>query len=299
MRKWNRRLRRRKGTAEEGPTGPDFEWVEGEKSIEPSLEVISSTLRRRSTESIRSRTADSVRTSSPSEAPVPVVEEAPADQARTPVPEQPTTVSYFPPAYRPASVRSYRMSDPAASAGLSRPTASTSMNEDVCSLSRSPMEKTHTSGYYPAPATEDSEAAMAVVARIDGKARMLVPDEGEDKEVLRTRHIATDDKTVLEQLRLGASAPPALSLEGTLAEDSPSAPDVEVDEHGFRTSHGRPPRPGRPDVNLAIRSNRGWSSCFTSTSSSTSCALLDCSRPRLDIRRAAPSAIGAACVESP
>jgi hypothetical protein len=54
------------------------------------------------------------------------------------------------------------------------------------------------------------------------------PDEEEEQ---RVRHIATDDKLVLERMRLGGSAPSAPpDLD---QQDGPSAPIVEVDEQGF------------------------------------------------------------------
>jgi hypothetical protein len=103
------------------------------------------------------------------------------------------------------------------------------------------VEKTRVAGYYPAPATEGLELAQAVASRSDGKQRM--PIEEEENTM---RHVATDDKRVLEQLRMGASAPGGISeagsgeeadLGGLQSGPGPSAPRVEVDELGFER-HG-------------------------------------------------------------
>jgi hypothetical protein len=146
---------------------------------------------------------------------------------------QPPTATYFPPAYRPASVRSLQVhtsgpSVPIRSASASSPSSDT---RNVSRSSATGVEKTTAPGYYPAPATHDSELALAVASRSDGKQRMDAPPPSEEEEEdRRVRHIATDDKGVLERMRLGGSAPPAA---GHGAEDGPSAPIVEVDEQGF------------------------------------------------------------------
>lgn len=150
---------------------------------------------------------------------------------------------YFPPAYRPASVRSYQIND----SGPSRPPLDTVPSNRPSTPPPSGEDKTRAPGYYPAPTTEASENALAVASRSDGKARMHVPEweevnrdrsaEGEEGEP-GMRHVATDDKRVLERLRLGGSAPPA-SIPGPSVEEGgeggegPSAPGVEVDEDGF------------------------------------------------------------------
>ena len=115
---------------------------------------------------------------------------------------------FLPPEYRPASVHSQR-------AGGSR-------QREAEETGSSTMDKTRAPGYYPAPATRDGEEAMEVVSRAEGKRPLPPPQE-------EVRHIATDDKRVLEQMRLGASAPPASDE----AEAGPSAPHVEVDQDGF------------------------------------------------------------------
>jgi hypothetical protein len=140
---------------------------------------------------------------------------------------QPSTATYFPPAYRPASVRSLQLhrqsgpstSGPVVSAGSQH---STPQSPPV-------VEKTTAPGYYPAPATEDSEVALAVASRSDGKQRMDAPPPQDEEEETRVRHIATDDKLVLERMRLGGSAPPQHGGQ----DDGPSAPTVEVDDQGF------------------------------------------------------------------
>ncbi|WWD16714.1 hypothetical protein CI109_101145 [Kwoniella shandongensis] len=161
------------------------------------------------------------------------------------------STSYFPPAYRPASVRSLAGGQSpnaaASSAGPSRPAihmASVGDNNEEPDHILSGAEKTQAPGYYPAPATEDGEIALAIASRRDGKARVVDPpeDDGEeDREArARTAHVATDDKRILEQLRLGASAPPATRTdEGDRPDGAElghaSAPVVQVDEQGFET----------------------------------------------------------------
>ncbi|WVQ73844.1 hypothetical protein IAR50_003425 [Cryptococcus sp. DSM 104548] len=155
----------------------------------------------------------------------------PADTSpEAPVITPTSPTPYFPPAYRPASVRS----NPAASAsaGPSQPSSTQAPEEPRPAH----VEKTQAPGYYPAPATEDAERALAVASRSDGKARVVEVDEevpevsGEDREDSSRAHVATDDKRVLERLRLGASEPPASQ---ETEERGPSAPEVVLDEQGF------------------------------------------------------------------
>ncbi|WWC60086.1 uncharacterized protein I303_102650 [Kwoniella dejecticola CBS 10117] len=183
-------------------------------------------------------------------------ETAPADAA-------PTGVPHFPPAYRPASVRSLPRHTPASSssAGPSHPQPAEGSHPTVVSGA----EKTQAPGYYPAPATEDGEIALAVASRSEGKSRMVEPpahapeEEAEESDESHTiRHIATDDKRVLERLRLGASAPPvqATSPEDASAQqgqDGPSAPGVRLDDDGFEQLdethlHVPIPEPAMDDV---------------------------------------------------
>ncbi|WVQ79066.1 hypothetical protein IAT38_001160 [Cryptococcus sp. DSM 104549] len=181
-----------------------------------------------------------------------------AESSTPTIPTAPTP--YFPPAYRPASVRSIPTGAGSSSAGPSRLPASTFAPEpdadehDDPSVSAhssrgassstgrptamSSTEKTSAPGYYPAPATEDGELALAVASRSDGKSRMVDPppvSDDEEAERERIRHIATDDKRVLERLRMGGSAPPEAGggAGGEEAPASASAPEVAVDEHGF------------------------------------------------------------------
>ena len=167
---------------------------------------------------------------------------------------QPPTATYFPPAYRPASVRSLQTrpqtrpgssTSPYEASGSScgshaneHPTSSQHDNSPTI------VEKTNAPGYYPAPANEEAEVALAVASRSDGKQRMEVPTSEEEEEETRVRHIATDDKQVLERMRMGGSAPPQRLISGATAIDElgdagegegqgPSAPGVEVDAEGF------------------------------------------------------------------
>lgn len=167
---------------------------------------------------------------------------APAETANSgpPAPAQPGAPS-FPPAYRPASVRSVRLGTAAASSSSRPAQAVTEPDHELDPPVLDAQEKVRAPGYYPAPATEESEAAIAVASRRDGKRRMPDPEEVADgDQQARTRHIATDDKRVLEQMRMGASEPPAappllaapVTIDGQ-GESGPSAPIVEVDEAGF------------------------------------------------------------------
>ncbi|WWC87667.1 uncharacterized protein L201_002558 [Kwoniella dendrophila CBS 6074] len=157
-----------------------------------------------------------------------------------------TRIPHFPPAYRPASVRSLprQVGSSSSSSGPSQDNITSTSSDDPPVLSGT--EKTQAPGYYPAPATEDGEIALAVVSRSEGKSRLIEPpsttseDEEEQREEERIRHIATDDKRVLERLRLGASAPPVTRSEqpqpGERDSDigeGPSAPTVQVDHEGF------------------------------------------------------------------
>jgi hypothetical protein len=157
---------------------------------------------------------------------------------------QPPTATYFPPAYRPASVRSLQVG-PSVPSGSSGSNASpghghgdtlTMAEGETRSRGQSrAVEKTTAPGYYPAPATEDSEVALAVASRSDGKQRMdVAPPDEEEEERDRIRHIATDDKGVLERMRLGGSAPQQ-SATPSAPGVGPSAPIVEVDEEGFES----------------------------------------------------------------
>lgn len=142
-----------------------------------------------------------------------------------------TSTTYFPPAYRPASVRS--MQGASSSTIPAVPSSSSNRPNLSDEPAHSAVEKTHAPGYYPAPATAEGEVALAVASRSEGKGRMPIPSESEPDESRNsgehTGHVATDDKRVLERMRMAASAPPGQSGE----EDGPSAPHVEVDESGF------------------------------------------------------------------
>lgn len=200
--------------------------------VEPAeVAVPTNGMRRRSTESVRSiRSRESLRGSM--EETVRSTATSPREQSsgeeHAPVVSVSTT--YFPPAYRPASVRRYPSEHSASGSSTSLPEGS----RDERRSDATGAEKTRAPGYYPAPTTVESEVALAVASRSDGKQRMRVPDIPIEEEADRSRmgHVATDDKRVLEQLRLGASAPP-VQLDSLGDTDGPSAPDVHVDEQGF------------------------------------------------------------------
>lgn len=158
------------------------------------------------------------------------------------------TTAYFPPAYRPASVRSLRITPSTGSSSHS------SLTHDAPPPTAT--EKTSAPGYYPAPTTVDTEEAIAVVSRSQGKSRAIV-DEEEEARAERMRHVATDDKRVLEQLRLGASAPSAPSPSGMYADEGdagPSAPHFDVDEQGFERLALEEAGPSAPPEPIATAS---------------------------------------------
>ena len=245
VKKWTHGLRRRKNNKER-ETEPEatVEVIEEKPEEEvdvptPSTRSISSVMAGDSSDQTDPTTESSRPTdSSPDESSVENGAEAS------------TAAPYLPPEYRPASVRSYRMTD----AG---PSTRREESPEVAA-STSGTDKTRAPGYYPAPATEDMEEAVAVVSRAEGK-RPLPPTEDEE----RVRHIATDDKRLLEQMRLGASAPPQLDRDD--GEAGPSAPHVEVDQDGFECAaevldepspapplHPDLPAPPRPPVQRSI-----------------------------------------------
>jgi hypothetical protein len=221
-------LRRRKGKGQEGE--PQIEVIEEEKPVEEA--TAPHTLHRTSSGSSTDRGSNSStepRGSSPEQmasAEESTSQSTESGEAQPPsvVPVEPVSAPYFPPAYRPASVRSLAMD--AGTSGPSRPPLAETTNVPIVN------EKTRAPGYYPAPTNEESEIALAVVSRSEGKARMPVDIEDEERAD-RMRHVATDDKLVLEQLRLGASAPLSPPVEQTDGPSIPSAPQIEVDEAGF------------------------------------------------------------------
>ncbi|ORY25851.1 hypothetical protein BCR39DRAFT_278855 [Naematelia encephala] len=232
VKRWNAGLRRRRkpkgGDGDEDGDSPQLTIEVIESKTDEIIEVPTTELRRQSTESVRSTpSAESARPSSErSSDSTPTSHHRDSDEAEPPRPNGP----YFPPAYRPASVRSLRVP--------SAPSPSASSHDNDADTSSAPSanitEKTTAPGYYPAPATEESELALAVASRSDGKQRMPASELENDQETaVHMRHIATDDKLVLEQMRLGASEPPRVSPTDESGESGPSAPHVEVDEQGF------------------------------------------------------------------
>lgn len=253
IRKWNQGLRQRKGKGREADQDVDegIEVVGEEKPVEPgstspnlgrtSTRSSQSPSVRGSTSSDEQRQTSPEQTSStedtsqsqspdipprPGSAPPP---EAQAEQAEA------GSAPYFPPAYRPASVRSFVLDRAGADAGPSRPPRIE--GEEDHPSAPTATEKVRAPGYYPAPVNEESEIALAVASRSDGKARMPVDFE-EEERAEHIRHIATDDKRILEQMRLGSSAPLAPPIDSAAngadgASAPPSAPHIEVDEAGF------------------------------------------------------------------
>lgn len=226
---WNARLgtiRRRKGKKEE--KDDEVMSVEEVKGMEEDIVERESVEQPEVTLSPHLVSTPSLApTQTPPEQPAPVETSAPASDTAFPI--SPTT--YFPPAYRPASIHSM----PTSTAGPSRPSASVHspyLPSEGPTGSSMPEEKTQAPGYYPAPATEDGEIALAVASRSDGKARLVEPPavSQEEDSHLRMGHIATDDKRVLEILRMGGSAPPPVQTE---VEEGPTAPVVDVDDAGF------------------------------------------------------------------
>ncbi|KAK8861380.1 hypothetical protein IAR55_002199 [Kwoniella newhampshirensis] len=266
---WNSKLRRRKGKKGNGE-GDEQEGTievipEGQEETEQEVHGIVNASPVEVGDGQSREEASTTARSSPligaglngSSTPTPVAEQAPSsiiDRNTTttenivtsPNPMLPT--SYFPPAYRPASVRSFAVGRPstttAPTAGPSRSTVQMAAQGAAAEQSHilNGTEKTQAPGYYPAPATEDGEVALAIASRRDGKARVIdapqEDDEADHEARARMAHVATDDKRVLEQLRLGASAPPALRVDHEQETDSgeqgqASAPEVQVDEQGF------------------------------------------------------------------
>lgn len=264
MKRWTNTLRRRRGKegveGDSRPATPTIEVIEeqeehpqiskpedqqGRGEDTPSVNTINTITAGEATDTTdglgpRTETEDSTR-------PTDTSPELSSDTHPTEPP-----APYLPPEYRPASVRSYQMND----VGV----GGSSRRRSSISGAVGSTDKTRAPGYYPAPATEDGEQALEVVSRAEGK-RPLPPTDNEgEEERERVRHIATDDKRLLEQMRLGGSAPPRQSaeMEDISAIDDqagPSAPDVEVDQDGFeRHDHlfqemsKSPSAPSHPDI---------------------------------------------------
>ena len=239
--KWTKRLRRRKGKGQVGRERPDIQIMEGEgnKTVEEENNVPGTRASSTTPTTVSSVMADSSEerptgsTTSPeqeSSGTTGTTDGSPNPQDDSPV----AGPTYFPPAYRPASVRSYRADDsrPMPSGLVYR--RSNSEQSPPPSGSSGVVEKTRAPGYYPAPATEEYETALAVVTRSEGKLRVFEVEIDEENQAL-VRHIATDDKRVLERMRLDASAPPA-SQPDMDQEQGPCAPNVDLDQDGFERS---------------------------------------------------------------
>ena len=150
-------------------------------------------------------------------------------EAQTLTDTEPQSTTFFPPAYRPASVRSIPM--------VARSRHSVSPIDEP-EHPPAVSEKTTAPGYYPAPTTEESESALLVAAQSDGK--MPLPEASPDRTMA---HIATDDKRLLERMRMGVSAPPARLRSFEDEQAGPSAPPVDVDEDGFERCDASPTAP--------------------------------------------------------
>ena len=155
---------------------------------------------------------------------------------------------FFPPAYRPASVTSLYQSEhpPRALDTDHTPGSSTPPPPHPSSSSSAAVEQTSDQGrvlsaraqekspatYYPAPTTLEAEQALAVaLAAESGQPSMS--GAGHEEEDSTTAHVATDDKQLLERLRVRGSRPPTANQPGDVQPGVPTAPVVEVDEDGF------------------------------------------------------------------
>ena len=244
VRKWNGSLRRRKGKLEESQA--EIKVIE-EILADAGGDVVTPDSRRRSTESLRSvRTVNAARLADGGVGGSPLSSED-GHPGRT---RSSVLAPYFPPAYRPASVRSYRISTSTTLTGSIRSTGPMSIDDSTSDFLPGTTDKTRAPGYYPAPVTDNFEISLAVASRSDGKPYipLLVADE-KAEETAKMRSVATDDKRILELLRRGASAPPMRAPDGEPAEDGPSAPHIDLDEHGFERpteNIGGPPVPSSP-----------------------------------------------------
>ncbi|ORX36343.1 hypothetical protein BD324DRAFT_609014 [Kockovaella imperatae] len=256
VRKWRNGLRRRKsgkGDDDDEDGGDDNHATqeiiyEEPKPIEPvdapTHQILSASGRSGSTTSASDSVAHSSHTS-----PTTTQSSAESNQHtdhHAPRPAEPQLEypnepppQFFLPAYRPASVRSYNMHDASGSSAPSRSRSPPGLDADGDEqASRMPRgtDKVGAPGYYPAPTTPESEAALAAVQRSEGKTALPRPSSPlafeREQQSSSMAHVATDDKRVLERMRLGGSAPSAPAMEG-VTEAGPSAPVVEVDAEGF------------------------------------------------------------------
>jgi hypothetical protein len=254
VRSWRAGLmRRRKGKGDEGDE--NVVVIKEEGGVEGPVDIIVDGGRGSEDTGDTSATATSFeRTAGTNTTPsVEDIAAQPSDITPTTlIPPAPGTTTYFPPAYRPASVRSLGR------AGPSEPSSSTSQPTIPNSSALPVTEKIHAPGYYPAPATAEGEAALAVASRSEGKSRLVPldsPSMEEDGETQERGHAATDDKRVLERMRMAASAPPIESGEPIQAgegEDGPSAPGVEVDGDGFERFTNTDIQEGSSTANMPV-----------------------------------------------
>ena len=250
VKRWRQGMRKRKENGDVGDDEPDHPTIyEEPKPMDPVDGMLRSSRHSFSTISLTSTPPSDEPTSQTSptttqESSDPNTEQRPngtvnVDEDDDTRDGQPPPAFFGLPAYRPASVRSYNMHDASGSSGSSRPpgpSRTRSSPEYDDDQPRHVTDKVTAPGYYPAPATDEAEAALAVAQRSDGKAALRSPSPT-PSEGTRRAHIATDDKQVLERMRLGGSAP---SAPGPEADGGPSAPHVDVDADGFERLHLEP-----------------------------------------------------------
>lgn len=189
-----------------------------------------------------------------------VLGEASSDEpssAHGPVEESPRVpVSAFPPAYYRTTSGTALPSTSAASPTEESPTGRvTDVEPSARALEKRPMAGVGYDDCFPAPTTEEQEEAVNVaynrnlsVAPGESSATTSAGEGSVAVEPIAAGaagHVATDDKRVLERLRLAGSAPPPMDESGVPADiDRPlesaeiergTAPALPVDEDGFET----------------------------------------------------------------
>lgn len=203
-------------------------------------------------------------------------------------PERPQA-SAFPPAY-------YRA--PTADAGPSLPNDDDVTNGRVTeagpsarAMEKRPMAGVGYDDYFPAPTTEEQEEAVNIAYNRNGASAPLSGDtsvgpeshlaDGESSAAIMPvptgagGHVATDDKQVLERLRLAGSAPPVAGdpaipdvHQESLTEGQQrlglqaSAPELQVDEDGFERLEELLPPSEEEQNTSATEASAASSSCI-------------------------------------
>lgn len=197
-------------------------------------------------------------------------------------PTQPPQASAFPPAY-------YRA--PPADAGPSLPNEEetttngriTEAGPSARAMEKRPMPGVGYDDYFPAPTTEEQEEAVNIAYNRNAAPNAFAgdpsivsgsyPADGEHSAAVLPvptgagGHVATDDKQVLERLRLAGSAPPPMDGDAAVSDHQApvteaanqttlhaSAPELQVDEDGFETLEELLP-PSEMDDTAATSSN--------------------------------------------